>query len=379
MLNDRNFSCSYGKLESVSRLVRRIVARNPGPFTFLGTGTYVVGQGSVAVIDPGPALPDHVDALLGALAGETVTHILVTHTHSDHSPAAADLKAATGAPTLGFGPHGARGDTGEAGADFAFVPDKAMTDGEAVLGPGWRLEALHTPGHASNHLCFALPQESALFSGDQVMGWSTTVIAPPDGDMADYMRSLDRLSARTDAIYWPTHGGPIHRPQSHLSELIAHRLARRAAICAALADRPATARELVAGIYVGLDSRNPCWPICSSCVNRASRWRRMACGAPGAERGCCAGDLLSREAAIEIADEIVDFPFQPRQAARPRQGRSRALMESFDDNSILFVHAIEKLHEFADEWLGIVERAHHFGRQRRSEADMHLPHRFGSQ
>ena len=255
MLNDRNFSCTYGRLEPVSPLVRRIVAQNPGPFTFLGTGTYVVGRGQVAVIDPGPALPSHIDALLGALAGETVTHILVTHTHSDHSPAAAGLKAATGAPTMGFGPHGAKGDTGEAGADLAFVPDMAIGDGEAVEGPGWWLEALHTPGHASNHLCFALPQEEALFSGDHVMGWSTTVIAPPDGDMIDYMRSLDRLSARTDAIYWPTHGGPIHWPQAHVRELIDHRLARRSTIRKALADRPATAPELVARIYVGLDSR----------------------------------------------------------------------------------------------------------------------------
>jgi glyoxylase-like metal-dependent hydrolase (beta-lactamase superfamily II) len=255
MLNDRDFTCTYGRLEPVSPLIRRIVAQNPGPFTFLGTGTYVVGRGRVAVIDPGPALPSHIDALLGALSGETVTHILVTHTHSDHSPAAAGLKAATGAPTMGFGPHGAKGETGEAGADLAFVPDRAMADGEAVEGPGWRLEALHTPGHASNHLCFALPQEEALFSGDQVMGWSTTVIAPPDGSMIDYMRALERLSARGDAIYWPTHGGPIRRPQAHVRELIEHRLARQSAICTALAEGPTTPRELVARIYVGLDPR----------------------------------------------------------------------------------------------------------------------------
>lgn len=255
MLNNRDFTCTYGRLESVSPLIRRIVADNPGPFTFMGTGTYVVGHGKVAVIDPGPLLRSHIDALQAALAGETITHILVTHTHIDHSPAAAPLKAATGAPAFGFGPHGARGDTGEAGADLAFAPDITMRDGDVVEGDGWRLEALHTPGHASNHLCFALPQESALFSGDQVMGWSTTVIGPPDGNMAAYMRSLDRLSRREDKIYWPTHGGPIRDTHAHVAELIAHRLARRAAILAALSGGPLTPPELVMRVYTGLDPR----------------------------------------------------------------------------------------------------------------------------
>jgi glyoxylase-like metal-dependent hydrolase (beta-lactamase superfamily II) len=222
----------------------------------MGTGTYVVGRGKVAVIDPGPLLAAHIDALSNALAGETITHILVTHTHADHSPAAAPLKAAMGAPTLGFGPHGAVGDTGEAGADLAFVPDIVLADGDVIEGEGWRLEALHTPGHASNHLCFALPQERVLFSGDQVMGWSTTVIAPPDGDMAAYMRSLDQLSRRQDAIYFPTHGGPIRDPRAHLAELIAHRRARRAAVLAALsATLSLTPADLVKQIYTGLDPR----------------------------------------------------------------------------------------------------------------------------
>jgi glyoxylase-like metal-dependent hydrolase (beta-lactamase superfamily II) len=255
MLNNRDFTCTYGRLEPVSRLIRRIVADNPGPFTFMGTGTYVVGHGKVAVIDPGPLLPAHLDALLAALAGETVTHILITHTHIDHSPAAAPLKAATGAPTLGFGPHGATGDTGEAGADLAFVPDTRLGDGDVVEGDGWQLEVLHTPGHASNHLCFALPEESALFSGDQVMGWSTTVIGPPDGNMTAYMRSLDRLSRREDKIYWPTHGGPILDPHGHVAELTAHRLARRQAILAALSGGPLAPPELVMRVYTGLDPR----------------------------------------------------------------------------------------------------------------------------
>ncbi|MBI1777897.1 MAG: MBL fold metallo-hydrolase [Proteobacteria bacterium] len=253
MQTDLGFTCAYGILETVSPLIRRIVANNPGPFTFRGTGTFVVGQGKVAVIDPGPDLAAHVDALLAALAGETVTHILVTHTHRDHSPAAAPFKRATGAPTLGFGPHGRVGETGEAGADLDFKPDRVLADGDVVEGAGWRLQALHTPGHASNHLCFALPEERALFSGDQVMGWSTTVVAPPDGNMTEYMRSLAGLGRRDDAVYWPTHGGPIRDPRAHVRRLIEHRQARRRAILAQLGPHPATPASLVPSVYPGLD------------------------------------------------------------------------------------------------------------------------------
>jgi glyoxylase-like metal-dependent hydrolase (beta-lactamase superfamily II) len=255
MQADREFTCEYGVMERVTPLIRRIVARNPGPFTFHGTGTYVVGSGKVAVIDPGPDLAEHVDALLAALSGETITHIVVTHTHRDHSPAAAAVKKATGAPTYGFGPHGAGGEAVEAGGDMDFVPDVVTRDGDALEGPGWRLEAIHTPGHTSNHLCFVLPQEKTLFSGDHVMGWSTTVIAPPDGDMAAYMRSLDKLRGRDDAVYWPTHGAPIKAPQPHLRALIAHRRMRRDAIHAALKATPATPEELVVKIYQQLDPR----------------------------------------------------------------------------------------------------------------------------
>jgi glyoxylase-like metal-dependent hydrolase (beta-lactamase superfamily II) len=259
----RDFAFEYGVAENLSPLIRRVVARNPSPFTFKGTGTYIVGRGNVAVIDPGPALPDHIEALIAALAGETVSHILVTHTHLDHSPAAAALKRATGAPTLGFGPHGSHlRSTGrseaagsEEGADRAFVPDLALRDGDVVEGKGWRMAAVHTPGHTSNHLCFALEEEKVLFSGDHVMGWSTSVIAPPDGDMTSYLHALDKLLARDDALYWPTHGPAISDPKTHVRAFIAHRRARSAAILQRLAAGDETIPALVEAIYVGLDPR----------------------------------------------------------------------------------------------------------------------------
>jgi glyoxylase-like metal-dependent hydrolase (beta-lactamase superfamily II) len=255
MLNNRNFEAPYGILEQVSPLIRRIVANNPSPFTFYGTGTYVIGRGKVAVIDPGPLLESHVNALAASLSGETVSHILITHTHTDHSPAAGPLKAATGAKTYGFGPHGHVGATGEAGADLDFRPDVLLRHQDVLEGPGWHLAAHHTPGHASNHLCYALPEEAALFSGDHVMGWSTSVIVPPDGSMADYMRSLSELMQRDDAIYWPTHGGPIRDPKAHVSELIGHRLHRRGQIFSALSQEAKTPAEIADAVYIGLDPR----------------------------------------------------------------------------------------------------------------------------
>ena len=249
----RELEFEYGVLERVTPLVRRIVARNPSPFTADGTGTYVVGHGRVAVIDPGPRLPEHIEALLRALRGETVTHILVTHTHVDHSPASAAVKRATGAPTYGFGPHAAAlGPAVEEGGDRDFVPDRVMREGDAVEGPGWRLEALHTPGHTSNHLCFALPQERVLFSGDHVMGWSTSVIAPPDGNMGDYMRSLRKLLHRKDAAYYPTHGPAIPDPQAFVQAFIDHRRDREAAILHRLSQGDSEIPAIVRVVYAGL-------------------------------------------------------------------------------------------------------------------------------
>jgi glyoxylase-like metal-dependent hydrolase (beta-lactamase superfamily II) len=251
----REFVAEYGQLEPVAPGIRRILARNPSPFTFKGTGTYVVGEGEVAVIDPGPDLDEHVAALLTGLAGEQVTHILVTHTHRDHSPAAKALQLATGALTYGFGPHagGRRGDAAvEEGGDWDFTPDVTVGDSDEIVGTGWRFEAVHTPGHTSNHLCFALPAQGILFTGDHVMGWSTSVIAPPDGDMSAYMTSLDKLLRRTDKVYWPTHGPAITAPQPYVRAFVAHRREREAGILDCLADRPQHIEEIVGKLYSGL-------------------------------------------------------------------------------------------------------------------------------
>ena len=261
---DRSFSAPYETGERVSPLISRVLTDNPGPFTFKGTGVYIVGDlkredGQVAVIDPGPDTPAHVEALKRALEGRRVTHILVTHTHSDHSPAAAPLKAWSGAPTYAFGPHGSgKLDDGvkvEEGGDMAFVPDVRVRDGDVIEGNGFTFECVHTPGHTSNHMCFALRQEQALFTGDHVMGWSTTVVTPPDGDMAQYMASLKKLLARDDRILYPTHGGPVRDPKPFIRAYIDHRLEREAQIVACLRDGLSTIPEMVARMYADVDKR----------------------------------------------------------------------------------------------------------------------------
>ena len=252
-----------GRVDRLSPRLRRVMAPNPGPFTFLGTQTYIVGTGTVAIVDPGPAIPAHAQALLAATAGERVSHILVTHTHLDHSPLAAALKAKTGAIIGGYGPHGAgKAETGvkvEEGGDMDFMPELTLRDGARIAGPDWTLEALHTPGHCSNHLCLAVAEDQALLSGDHVMGWSTTVVVPPDGDMADYMLALERLLGRakagTDRVLWPAHGGPIREPEAFLTALIAHRRHREVQILEALAAGPAPIDALVARIYTDVDPR----------------------------------------------------------------------------------------------------------------------------
>ncbi len=254
---DRNFAAPVGEPIQVSAMITRVLAANPGAFTFRGTGTYIIGRGrEVALIDPGPADAAHIEALKRALAGRRLTHILITHTHNDHSPAAAPLKAWSGAKTYGFGPHGSGQDSAiklEEGGDRDFVPDIRVKDGELIEADGFSFECVFTPGHTSNHMCFALGAEGALFTGDHVMGWSTTVVTPPDGNMAQYMASLRKLIARKDQILWPTHGGPVSSPASFLAAYLAHRLEREAQILSALERGQDTIPKMVAEIYAAVD------------------------------------------------------------------------------------------------------------------------------
>ncbi|MEY4555138.1 MAG: hypothetical protein RL093_257 [Pseudomonadota bacterium] len=261
----------YGRTDAVSPLIRRVVANNPGPFTYTGTGTYIVGRSApgagVAVIDPGPLDDAHLAALLAAVAGQTVSHVLVTHTHRDHAPLAGPFARAVGAPVLAAHPP-AR--TIQASAsldeddDETFSPDTFLTGGERLRGDGWTIEAMATPGHASNHMAFVLEQENALFSGDHVMGWSTTIVAPPDGDMAAYMASLDAVIAREFSTIWPTHGAPITEPGPFLEAYKAHRLAREAQVLARLAAGDRRIADMVPALYAAVDSR--LWPAASLSV-----------------------------------------------------------------------------------------------------------------
>jgi glyoxylase-like metal-dependent hydrolase (beta-lactamase superfamily II) len=253
---------STGTLVQVSPNIRRFVANNPGPFTFTGTCAYVIGSGDVAVIDPGPDDPAHIAALTHALRHESVTHIIVTHTHRDHSPAARALKAATGAPILGCGPHVAARELAlgeinrlDASADKDHAPDIVLREGDSVEGDGWRLETIATPGHTANHLAYAWAQEQVLFPGDHVMSWSTSIVAPPDGAMADYMASLEKLRGRTEARYWPGHGGPVMEPQRYVRALIHHRRQREHSILGRVRAGNRAIPAIVAEIYPGLDPR----------------------------------------------------------------------------------------------------------------------------
>ena len=253
----RDIQFEYGQVDQVSPLIRRVVANNPGPFTFKGTGTYIIGRGEVAVIDPGPDMADHLKALLDAVAGERVTHILTTHTHADHSPLSMPMARETGATIYGrAAPElDAAAVRLEEAEDDAFRPDVSVADGQRLQGPGWTLEAIATPGHISNHICYALIEENALFSGDHVMGWSTTVISPPHGDMTDYYASLDKVAARDFAILWPTHGPPITEVAPFLAEYKAHRLERERQILDQLAQGHHRIPEMIPQMYAAVDPR----------------------------------------------------------------------------------------------------------------------------
>ena len=373
---DRSFAGGAGELVRVSALVRRMAAGNPGPMTFTGTCTYVVGAGEVAIIDPGPDREAHVEALLHALRGETIAAILVTHTHKDHSPAARALKAATGAPIIGCAPYAPPGKTAGAppghipislkqsdrqeyaqasksGAisyrpnesvrsisapegphDKAYAPDLILREGEAFEARDFALIGVETPGHTANHLAFFLPQEQALFSGDHVMAWSTSLVTPPDGSMRDYMASLEKLRRRDDRIYWPGHGGPVAAPQRYVRALANHRRQRERAILARLEAGDCTIAAIVADVYAGLapdfppPPASPCWriwriswradlsllrgprrraPRSTRCIVRPERSRRLF---PvdffpvhlGLERGLEYGDVVLVGAEIEGAE-----------------------------------------------------------------------------
>lgn len=265
------FDFAYGRCDQVSPLIQRVIADNPGPFTFTGTGTYIVGKpeagSSVAVIDPGPPDDAHLQALMDALADRQVSHILVTHTHRDHSPLARPLAEATGAqiwaarPPLAVESATASLDEDD---DHAFVPDHVLAGGELIAGDGWTIEAIATPGHASNHLAFALVEENALFSGDHIMGWSTTIIAPPDGNMRAYLQSLDEVMGKDYATLWPTHGAPITEVRPFLEAYKAHRLGREAQVVARLEDGDRLISEMVPVLYAKVDKG--LWPAASLSV-----------------------------------------------------------------------------------------------------------------
>jgi glyoxylase-like metal-dependent hydrolase (beta-lactamase superfamily II) len=260
LTHDRSFEPRHGEPVVVAPCVLRVTAHNPGPFTFHGTNSYLVGEQDLAVIDPGPEDAAHLDALLKAIGGRPVRAILLTHTHRDHSSLAPALKAATGAPILAEGRHRAArplhdGEEAllDASGHVELVPDERIADGGALAGANWRLTAIATPGHTVNHLAFALEGNDLLFSGDHVMAWSTSIVAPPDGDMAAYMASLARLRARTETRYLPGHGGPVEAAHAYVDGLVEHRRAREAALLTQLERGPATLPALVAEIYRDVD------------------------------------------------------------------------------------------------------------------------------
>ncbi|MEZ5757469.1 MAG: MBL fold metallo-hydrolase [Emcibacteraceae bacterium] len=251
----QDFSPPYGVIENISPLIRRITANNPAPYTFKGTGTYIIGHKNVAVIDPGPDMTDHIEAIISSLKGEQISHILVTHNHTDHSPGARPLAERCGAKIYGFDISGQQYSMSKSaeGLDKKFKPDILIKDGDILKGDNWTLEALHTPGHLSNHLCFALLEEKALFSGDHVMGWSTTIISPPDGNMTKYLISLEKLLMRDDNIYYPTHGWPIDDPKKFVKQVYAHRLRRDNEICRFLEQGDKSMDQIVRMIYPAID------------------------------------------------------------------------------------------------------------------------------
>ncbi|MBL8543688.1 MAG: MBL fold metallo-hydrolase [Hyphomonadaceae bacterium] len=255
----RDMDFTYEEAQQVSPLIRRLVANNPGPFTYKGTGVYIIGRGEVAIIDPGPNTQEHLDALLRAVAGERVTHIFVTHRHNDHSPAAHPLAKLTGAKVYAsmIPPKPSACDELrlEAGDDHVFQPDLDVKDGDRFSGPGWTLEAVGTPGHTANHMAYALLEENALFPGDHIMGWSTTIIGPPDGDMSEYLASLAKVRDRDFVTLWPTHGPPVREVRPFVQAYLDHRLDREAQVLAQLESGKRLIKDMVVEMYADVDKR----------------------------------------------------------------------------------------------------------------------------
>jgi glyoxylase-like metal-dependent hydrolase (beta-lactamase superfamily II) len=259
---DRNLDLSPDAVDEVVPGIRRLMADNPGPFTFKGTMSYIIGRGQVAIIDPGPADERHIGALLDAVRNETVTAIFVTHTHRDHSPAVPAIKAVTGATVYAEGRHRVArplriGELNplDSSADHDFTPDVALKDGEVVSGNGWTIEAVTTPGHTANHMAYAFKESNTLFAGDHVMGWATSIVAPPDGAMSDYMTSLDKLTRRSESVYFPGHGPAIHDAGRFVSYYILHRKSRENSILHRLAKGETDISSIVRAIYIGIDPR----------------------------------------------------------------------------------------------------------------------------
>ncbi|MES0809436.1 MBL fold metallo-hydrolase [Roseibium sp. SCPC15] len=260
MKHNRDFDPDYGNPVELAPGIRRLTANNPGPFTFHGTNTYLLGDRRLAVVDPGPAAAEHIDAILRASKGATIEAILVTHTHMDHSPGARLLKEKTGAPVMGCGPHRAARALLEdeinpldSSGDKSYRPDRHLADGEVISVAGLEIETVETPGHTANHLCFALTGEDILLSADHVMGWSTSIVAPPDGSMRDYMSSIDKLLDRSETIYLPGHGAEIRQAIAYVQDLKQHRLDREAAVLKQLAGGESTIPEVVAMLYADVD------------------------------------------------------------------------------------------------------------------------------
>ncbi len=259
---NRDYPITPGVIDKPVLGVRRLLCNNPSPFTFTGTNSYIIGTGNVAIVDPGPDDDAHLNALLDAVRGETVTHIFVTHTHLDHSPGVPRIKQATGAKVYAEGPHRASRPkyasemrSSESGADRAFRPDVMLKDGEVVSGDGWALEAVTTPGHTANHMAFSWPERGLTFVGDHVMGWSTSIVAPPDGSMVDYMASLEKLTRRGEQLYFSGHGPEIPDAVRFVHFLIRHRRAREVSILHRLAKGEADIPAIVRASYIGIDPR----------------------------------------------------------------------------------------------------------------------------